>query len=195
MQRRPSKPMIAVSHPPQRAISFQDTSYEYLTCRRPKSGNIAVLSPHRPRIRPHAPADLTTVILGFADRGSAGSQVDVVGRLVAPYAFVEPDRLAGVTSSGRRLIDEPSRGASRQLRWSSVPLRLLISAALTRFAERSHPSADRGRRPARCGVQPLCSVAENQTTPARCQPRPHPTRAVRDVPDRTRLRGGALLTR
>ena len=37
IQPRPSKPMIAVSHSPQRAISFQDTSYEYLTCRRPKS--------------------------------------------------------------------------------------------------------------------------------------------------------------
>ena len=66
--------MIARASSGNLAISFQDTSYEYLTCRRPKSGNIAVLSPHRLRIGAHAPEDQTTVILGFADRGSAGSQ-------------------------------------------------------------------------------------------------------------------------
>ena len=65
--------MIAGSHSPQRGNSFQGTSYEYLTCCRPKSRNIAVLSPHPPVIGPHAPEDLTTVILGFTDRGSAGS--------------------------------------------------------------------------------------------------------------------------
>ncbi len=70
---RPSKPMIAGASSGNLAISFQDTSYAYLTCRRPKSGNIAFLSPHRPRIGPHAPEDLTTASLGFADRGSAGS--------------------------------------------------------------------------------------------------------------------------
>ena len=69
----PSKPMIAVSHPPQRAISFQDTSYGRRSFSLPKSRNIAVLSPHRLRIGAHAPEDQTTVILGFADRGSAGS--------------------------------------------------------------------------------------------------------------------------
>ena len=70
-----------MSHPPQRAISFQDTSYEYLTCRRPKSRNIAVLSPYPPVSGPTAPADLTTVILGFADRGSPDLAASVVGHL------------------------------------------------------------------------------------------------------------------
>ena len=70
---RPSKPMIAWAQSPQRAISFQDTSYEYLTHGRPKSRNIAVLSPHSPVIGPHTPPDRAVVIIGFADRGSAGS--------------------------------------------------------------------------------------------------------------------------
>ena len=79
---RPSKPMIAVSHPPQRAISFQDTSYGRRSCGRPKSGNIAVLSPYPPVIGPHAPADRAVVILGFADRGSPDLAASVVGRFI-----------------------------------------------------------------------------------------------------------------
>ena len=71
---RPSKLMIAVSHPPQRAISFQDTSYEYLTCRRQKSRNIAVLSPYPPVSGPTAPANRAVMIIGFPDRRSAGSR-------------------------------------------------------------------------------------------------------------------------
>ena len=70
---RSSKPMIAGQNPAWRANSFQDTSYEYLTPGRPKSRNIAVLSPHSPVIGPHAPPDRAVVIIGFADRGSAGS--------------------------------------------------------------------------------------------------------------------------
>ena len=71
--RRPSKPRVAVAQSPKRAISFQDTNYEYLARGQPKSRIIAVLSPHPPVIGPHAPADLAVVITGFADRGSAGS--------------------------------------------------------------------------------------------------------------------------
>ena len=47
--------------------------YRYLTPGRPKSRNIAVLSPHSPVIGPHAPPDRAVVIIGFTDRGSAGS--------------------------------------------------------------------------------------------------------------------------
>ena len=65
-----------MSQPPQRAISFQDTSYGRRSCGRPKSGNIAVLSPHPPVSGPLAPADRAVVILGFADRGSP----DLAGR-------------------------------------------------------------------------------------------------------------------
>ena len=66
----PSKPRIAGAQSPKRAISFQDTTYGYLTPGRPKSRNIAVLSPHPPVIGPHAPPDRAVVIIGFADRGS-----------------------------------------------------------------------------------------------------------------------------
>ena len=65
--------MIAGASSGNLAISFQDTSYEYLTCRRPKSRNIAFLSPHPPVFGPHAPADRAVVIIGFDDRGSLGS--------------------------------------------------------------------------------------------------------------------------
>ena len=75
-----SKPMIAVSHPPQRAISFQDTSYGRLSYSRPKSGDIAVLSPHPPVIGPHAQADRAVVIIGFTDRGSLDFAASVVGQ-------------------------------------------------------------------------------------------------------------------
>ena len=42
--------MIAGANSPKRAISFQDTTYGYLTPGPPKSRNIAVLSPHPPAI-------------------------------------------------------------------------------------------------------------------------------------------------
>ena len=70
--------MTAGSHPPQRSISFQDTSYGRRSFGRPKSGNIAVLSPHPPVIGPHAPADRAVVILGFPDRGSPDLAASVV---------------------------------------------------------------------------------------------------------------------
>ena len=94
---RPSKPMIAVSHPPKRAISFQDTSYGRRSFGRPKSGNIAVLSPHPPVIGPHAPADRAVVILGFADRGSPDLAVrgQTLGRRVLTQVagIVTPDTI------------------------------------------------------------------------------------------------------
>ena len=49
------------------------------------AGAAVVVAVDKARVLTPAPEDLTTVILGFADRGSAGSQVDVVGRLMAPY--------------------------------------------------------------------------------------------------------------
>ena len=56
---------------------------------RPKSGNIAVLSPHPPVIGPHATANRAVVILGFADRGSPDLAASVVGRFMARSARLD----------------------------------------------------------------------------------------------------------
>ena len=77
-----TKPRIAGSHSPQRAISFQDTSYEYLTV-----WSVAIVRhrcsvAHPLVIGPPDAAGRAVVIIGFADRGSPdlAASVPALGR-------------------------------------------------------------------------------------------------------------------
>ena len=79
----------AGSHSRNRAISFQDTTYEYLACGRPKSQIIAVLSPHPPVIGPHAPADRAVVITGHRDADLLPVEIPPPAPRTAPPAVVK----------------------------------------------------------------------------------------------------------
>ena len=139
--------MTAGSHPPQRSISFQDTSYGRRSFGRPKSGNIAVLSPHPPVIGPHAPADRAVVILGFPDRGSPDLAASVVvlrreGLNANLYYRWSKEFLE---AGKKRLVGDTTREARRMVHQFDTAR----PATPSSVAPRHRSSSRRRRRPAR----------------------------------------------
>ncbi len=161
-----------MSHPPQRAISFQDTSYGRRSCGRPKSGNIAVLSPHRPRIGPHAPKDLTTVILGFADRGSPdlaasvvvlrreGLNANLYYRWSKEFLEAGKKRLVGDTTREADLSAYGPPGGAR--RTAFVGSLAYVASGL------SPATGGQGISGTSCGLMEVAAVRVGQADPSKC---------------------------
>ena len=94
-----TKPRVAGAQSPKRAISFQDTTYGYLTYGRPKSRNIAVLSPHPPCARLGVVKNILTQLSSNRSSmhsstgiGADGGRLEVLEEAAEPLGAPDPDR-------------------------------------------------------------------------------------------------------